>query len=234
MLAKDYIKFLLLLWKRVRPDLLFPPPPPPEGEKPPPTFSTTLFKGKDKTTQQKGRRNSRRKAAAHAVCGEDFPSSGFHGRTPPPHPAPPPSTPIGLLALNIPGFRPKEAQRAAWVRKGGIIDPEFERLLRPAVDLEGLDGGDVGSSCPGGKSQLNLEQKEVEEPGWKERGRQRLLAAGVVKERGDSSGRPGVGTAGSKGSRETKDLDSVWDFASRSFPVDPREVSGRALVLVRG
>lgn len=236
-LAKDYIEFLDLLWKRVRPDLLFPPPPLPEGEKPPPIFSTTMFKvdepnsrTKDRKTQR-GRRNRRSKAAPDASSsflenaefrGETA-SLRFYGRPPPPHPLPPPRTPIGLLSLHIPGFRPREAQRAAWVGKGGLIDPEVEQLLRPIADFAGAGGEDV--CCSSQEQQLGLE--EVKEPSWKQRRRQRLLAAGVVEEREDFNRRSGVGRAGRKYPKEKEDMDSIWDFAARNFPVDPQEVSGR-------
>lgn len=247
MLVKDYIEFLDLLWKRVRPDLLFPPPPLPEGEKPPPIFSTTMFKGEDKKKTQKCRRNRRRTPPAATAAADSsssfpipapgvlenaaynggLPSSRLFGRPPPPRPLPPPRTPTGLLALHIPGFRPKEAQRAAWVRKGGLIDPEVQKMLRPEADLAGLGGGDVESSCGREmRPEQDLGQKEAGESGWEKGGRQGLLAVGVVGEReASSSGRPDAGgRVGRKGANEKKDMDSVWDFATRNFPVDPREV----------
>lgn len=249
MFAKDYIKFLDLLWRRVRPDLLFPPPPLPEGEKPPPIFSTTVSKGDGSISKTKGKKAQRGRgvrgrgaaAAAAAASLSYFPTTArgvlgnagfgretaymrFYGRPPPPLPAPPPRTPIGLLALQVPGFRLKEAQRAAWVRRGSLIDPEMKRLARPAVDLVGTGGGDRsrGSTRP----EQDLGQGEGEEPSWKQRRRKRLLAAGVVEEREGSNGRPGVGWAGRKFGKQSEEMDSVWDFAARSFPIDPREVSG--------
>eukprot|EP00903_Cladosiphon_okamuranus_P015423 g14246.t1 len=234
-LAKDYIEFLDLLWKRVRPDLLFPPPPLPKGEKPPPIFSTTMFKGEDKKKTQRGRRNRRRRPAAaaaessssfpmqppgvleNAAYGGGLPSSRLFGRPPPPRQPPPPRTPAGLLALYIPGFRPREAQRAAWVRKGGLIDPEAETILRPKADLGELGGLEVDG----------LDEKDEKEAGvfgWEKGGPQRVLAGGVVEERDGSRGRPGAGgRAGRKGAKENQGIDSVWDFTARNFSGDPRE-----------
>ena len=244
-LAKDYIEFLDLLWKRVRPDLLFPPPPPPVDEKPPPpTFSTTMYKkGGDKKTSRGGRSQRRKAAAAAATAAaaaaqdsaSSFPlesaavyggATASYGRRPPPHPTPPPRTPAGLLALQIPGFRPKEAQRAAWIRKGGLIDPEAEKLLRPEAGLAetGGGGGYVGGSGWGTpRSGQEEGQRGAGESGMEKRGRRRLLAAGVERE--EASGRPGWGRAGRKGAKgNKKGMDSVWDFAARTWSTDPREV----------
>ena len=249
MLAMEYIEFLDLLWKRVRPDLLFPPPPPPEGEKPLPIFSTTLAKTGEpfsattgrKKKGRKGRRARHRKTSPPSSSyptpsgrllegGVEGASSAlsprFHGRPPPPPPAPPPRTPDGLLLLHIPGFRPREAQRAAWVGKGGIIDPEVEQGLRAAV--HGAGGGDDGleTRLEHSQGREEEEEKEAEEPGWKRRRRQRLLAAGIAVESDEYLGRA-AGRHGGVKTWEGEEMDTVGDFAARVFPLDIRDVRER-------
>ncbi|CAN0001882.1 unnamed protein product, partial [Scytosiphon promiscuus] len=218
-LAEEYIRFLDLLWKRVRPDLLFPPPPRGEVDKPPPLFSTAMTKdGKPSSRparRKTGKKNHQKSRGANqrprstdtgapsSPAGSTAAWDGFDRPHPPP-PAPAPRTPEGLLVLRIPGFRPKDAQRAAWVGNGGYIDPGARTMLRGEV--------------------------------VKRRRRRRLLAAGVVEsgDRNVVSPRTTREEGGPNNDPEkAEELDSVWDFAAMSFPLDPQERDAFVLFVER-
>lgn len=254
-LAKDYIKFLDLLWRRVRPDLLFQPPPQPDGGKRPPPFSATPLKVNDEDLGKKGKKNRRGQKndnfnddgsinRRQQMPIDDFSHArGTRGgvggvlgryrnnRPPPPPPVLPPSTVDGLVLLHIPGFQPKEAQRAPWVLKGGFIDPAVRQAL--AADLARADGGNVhrsggeigekaGGARAGQKQPLNT---EMEQPNWKERRRKRLLAAGMVEGKKGSSGRKGK--RGRQKEEKIEEMDSIRNFIARNFPEAAREVTVR-------
>lgn len=151
------------------------------------------------------------------------------GRPHPPAAVPPPRNPEGLLVLRIPGFRPRDAQRAAWVGKGGYVDPAAIRVLRGEV-VKSIQGKIVARAETGAERPSQNGEGPDEEPGWKQRRRRRLLAAGGVVESRDrealsaatvTSGEEGAPSAAVENAEE---MDSVWDFATRSFPSDPREV----------
>lgn len=258
MLAEEYIGFLDLLWKRVRPDLLFPPPPRLEADKPPPLFSTAMTKDGKPTSRRvrrkKGKRSNQKQRGASnrplpvdtgtlsspPAARDDVENSGGGGGTAkmnfyakfnrphPPPPVPPPRTPEGLLVLRIPGFRPNDAQRAAWVGSGGYIDPGVSRMLKGEIVKKVEEKGAEGDKTGAEQQPQKGEKQEEEEPGWKQRRRRRLLAAGIVEggERPLVSSRTVRDEDGPKNAVKTaEELDSVWDFAARSFPLDPQEVS---------
>ncbi len=114
-----------------------------------------------------------------------------------------------------------------WVGKGGIIDPEIERGLRGL----GPDGGDDGDGGEKALGRGENEQAAAEEPSWKQRRKQRLLAAGIMVERDEYLGRAAGGNrGGERWQEEDEELDNVGDFTARVFPVDPQEVGGIPVV----
>ncbi|CAM9776465.1 unnamed protein product, partial [Ectocarpus fasciculatus] len=255
-LAKDYIEFVCLLWERVRPDVLFRPPPlKPESDDAPtaPSQHKVVAANKIGTKKQKARRKHWRNdggdvySRLHQTNRKAVNVFGIEGREgregealdddrrAPPTPLPPPQTPDGLLELRIPGFRPREAQRAAWVRykQRRIADPGPGNRLSPS----GMDGA-RGIHRGGGKRESSgrakenqrqqRQQPETEEPSRKQRGRRRTRATGVLKEadrRG--GGRPGGGgeypPREEEAEVEKEEMESIWDFITRNFPVNSRE-----------
>ncbi|CAN0265408.1 unnamed protein product, partial [Pylaiella littoralis] len=261
-LAKDYIEFLDLLWKRVRPDLLFPPPPPPEGEKRPPLFSTATVKGSGKGLGEKskknwkGRRNGRRNdhgsvsrrrqsPTENAIDNADGARDGvgellgrYYSRPFTPPPVPLPSTVEGLVLLHIPGFRPEEARRAPWVLKGGLIDPTVGQALGLETDLAGADGGGVHhrgrEMGEGNGARAGQEQKQT--TGVKQpswKGRRReRLLASGVVEEREVFRDP-TGDRGCEEERGMEAMDSIQNFLSVNFPDVPREGDAFALFAER-
>lgn len=156
-------------------------------------------------------------------------------RTPPTR-LPPPQTPDGLQKLRIPGFRPKEAQRAAWVRfkQRRIVDPGRGVLLAP----EGMDdargihrGGGKGASSGGAKeNQRQQKQKpETEEQSRKQRGRRRTRVTGILNEadrQRDVRAGEGYRPREEEAEVEKEEMESIWDFITRNVPVNSREVRG--------
>ncbi|CBN73991.1 hypothetical protein Esi_0009_0176 [Ectocarpus siliculosus] len=156
-------------------------------------------------------------------------------RRAPPTRLPPPQTPDGLQQLRIPGFRSKEAQRAAWVRhkQRRIVDPGRGVLLAP----EGMDGlrgihrgGGRGETSGGAKENQRQQQQkqETEEQSRKQRGRRRTRVTGILKE---ADRQRDVRTGGGGGYRpkeeeaevEKEEMESIWDFITRNVPVNSRE-----------
>ncbi|CAM9568260.1 unnamed protein product, partial [Ectocarpus sp. 13 AM-2016] len=156
-------------------------------------------------------------------------------RRAPPTRLPPPQTPDGLQQLRIPGFRPKEAQRAAWVRykQRRIVDPGRRILLAPE-EIDGARGihrgGGKGESSGGAKEHQRQQQQkpETEEQSRKQRGRRRTCVTSILK---DADRQREVRTGGSEGYRpreeeaevEMEEMENIWDFITRNVPANSRE-----------
>lgn len=160
---------------------------------------------------------------------------------PPADPSPPPRTPRGIPMLRIPGFRPKEAQRAAWLFASSVA----VKGTGVAMDEKSLVGGGA-REIEGG---VKCVDKVEEEAGWKERRRVRLLAGATGRKgeasrrhrrrKGDGDATGGRGAGGHQRETERKkeaegdegpqadgerNTESLWDFTARSFPMTPLEV----------